>query len=95
MSVRVIISGFVQGIGFRQFIKYKAKKLNVKGWVKNLPASPAGGPDGKVEAVFAGNKDDVEKMIEFCRKGPFLAQVKNVEVKELPGQEFEDFKIIH
>lgn len=71
--VHVIISGYVQGIGFRQFIKYKAKNLNVKGWIKNLP-------DGRVEAVFAGNRLDVEKMVELCRKGPFLAEVKKVGV---------------
>ncbi len=87
IMVRVIISGFVQGIGFRQFIKSKANDLNIKGWVKNLP-------DGKVEAVFAGERSNIEKMVELCRKGPFLAEVKNVEVEELPDQEFEAFDII-
>ncbi len=71
--VHVYISGFVQGIGFRQYIKYKAKELNISGWVKNLP-------DGRVEAVFAGDRSNLEKMIEICKKGPFLAEVKKVEV---------------
>lgn len=83
----VIISGYVQGIGFRQFIKSKASSLNIKGWVKNLA-------DGRVEAMFTGNSSDIEKMIEICKKGPFLATVKKVEIEELPDQEFESFDII-
>lgn len=85
--VHVLISGYVQGIGFRQFVKSKAKNLNIKGWVKNLP-------DGGVEAMFVGERSNIEKMIEFCRKGPFLAEVKGVEIKELPDQKFESFDII-
>lgn len=85
--VHVLIEGNVQGIGFRQFIKYKAKKLNVKGWIKNLS-------DGRVEAVFAGNRLDIEKMLEFSRKGPFLAEVKGLEIEKLPDQEFDSFDII-
>lgn len=71
--VHVYISGNVQGIGFRQFVKYKAKKLNLRGWIKNLP-------DGRVETVFAGDLSNIEKMVELCRKGPFLAEVKKVDV---------------
>lgn len=71
--LHVYISGFVQGIGFRQFIRYKARKLNINGWVKNLP-------DGRVEAVFDGSRLNLEKMIEICKKGPFLSEVEKVEV---------------
>lgn len=87
MAVHVYISGFVQGIGFRQFLKNNARKLNIKGWVKNLP-------DGRVEAMFAGDQSNIKTMVEFCRKGPFLAEVKNVETEEIEDQEFEDFEII-
>ena len=79
--VHVFISGFVQGIGFRQFIKHNARKLSLKGWVRNIPASRQGGPDGRVEAVFSGNHQNLEKMVDLCKKGPFLAEVENIEVE--------------
>ena len=85
--VHVYISGNVQGIGFRQFIKYNTEKLGIKGWVKNLA-------DGRVEAMFAGDQADIKIMIEFSRKGPFLAEVKDIEIEELPDQEFSSFDII-
>ena len=71
--VHVYVSGFVQGIGFRQFVKHKARKLNINGWVRNLS-------DGRVEALFDGRRDNLEKMVEVCKKGPFLSEVKNVEI---------------
>lgn len=85
--VHIYISGTVQGIGFRQFLKYNAKKLNLKGWVKNLP-------DSRVEAVFAGDQANIKTMVEFSRKGPFIAEVKKVEVDEIPDQDFDSFEII-
>lgn len=72
-SANVFISGFVQGVGFRQFVKHHALKLGLIGWVKNLS-------DNRVEAIFQGNKENVEKIISICRKGPFLSEVKDVEV---------------
>ena len=92
--IHIIITGDVHGVGFRQYIKYKAGKLNIKGWVKNLPASRQGGSEGRVEAVFLGSFENEEKIINICKKGPFLADVKNVEVEEIPDRQFEDFKII-
>ena len=87
MTVHVIISGNVQGVGFRQYIKYQAKKLNIKGWVKNLP-------DGRVEAVLTGDTKSIEEMLEYCRKGPFLARVKNVDIENVEEAEYESFEII-
>ena len=89
VRVHVIVSGRVQGVFFRYETKKEALKRGVKGWVRNLPT-------GEVEAVFEGEKGDVEEMIKFCRKGPPLAKVKDVKVswEEYKG-EFEDFKIIH
>ncbi len=72
-QVHVIISGVVQGVGFRQFIRSNATKLGLLGWVKNTP-------DNKVEAVLSGEKEIIEKMIAICRQGPFLSEVKKVEV---------------
>lgn len=89
MNCHIFISGYVQGIGFRQFIKKNADKLDLKGWVSNTF-------DNRVEAQFFGSKESIEKILELCRKGPFLSEVKNVEVKWLAdGQnDFEDFKIV-
>ncbi|MEK9207679.1 MAG: acylphosphatase, partial [Patescibacteria group bacterium] len=71
--VHLIIQGYVHGVGFRQFIKSQAIKLSLDGWATNLP-------NGTIEVVFDGEKENVEKMIEICRIGPFLAQVKNVKI---------------
>jgi len=89
MKVRahVYVSGKVQGVFFRQETLLEAEKRNVKGWVRNLP-------DRRVEAVFEGEKEDVEKLIQFCSQGPPGARVKNVDVvwEDYVG-EFEDFRI--
>lgn len=85
--IHVLIEGNVQGVGFRQFVKSQANKLNIEGWVKNLP-------DRRVEAMFVGNRESLENMIEFCRKGPFLAEVKDIKIEELPDEKFEKFQII-
>ena len=69
----IFISGIVTGVYFRGFIKNKAEKLGIKGWVKNTT-------DGKVEAVFEGEESNLDKIIEYCRHGPWTAQVENVEV---------------
>lgn len=88
MIVHIFISGFVQGVGFRSFVKHHASKLGLTGWVKNLP-------DNRVEAVFQGSKENIEKMIVLCKKGPFLSEVKNVEVIwEDINQNFEGFEVV-
>lgn len=89
MICHVFISGYVQGIGFRQFVKKNADKLDLKGWASNTF-------DNRVEAQFFGSKENIEKMLELCRKGPFLSEVKNMKVKWLADaqNDFEDFKIV-
>lgn len=89
MKVRaqILISGRVQGVFFRMEIRYEARKRNVNGWVRNTSG-------GRVEAIFEGKKEDVEKIIEFCSTGPPRAKVSKVDTqwKEYTG-EFKDFKI--
>lgn len=85
--IHILVSGDVQGVGFRQFVKYQARKLNVNGWVKNLPS-------GKVEGMFIGERNNLNNLVEFCRKGPFLAKVTDVKIEELPDENIEDFKIV-
>jgi acylphosphatase len=72
-QVHVFISGVVQGVGFRFFVKANARDLHVTGWVRNTT-------NGLVEAVFQGEKNSLEQMIALCHKGPFLSEVKTVEV---------------
>jgi len=87
-SIRVYIKGNVQGIFFRGFIKENAEKYNVKGFVRNLE-------DGRIEAFFEGNNEDVDKMIELCKKGPKHSQVMNTEIKQERFQDFKNFKVLH
>lgn len=89
MPVRahVFVAGRVQGVFFRAYTRDEALRLGVKGWVRNLP-------DGRVEAVFEGEREAVERMIEFCRRGPPAAEVEKVEVYwETPTGEFSTFRI--
>lgn len=74
------ISGFVQGVGYRQFVRRNAQELGLVGWIKNLPGEGQGGRGQKVEAVFQGEKAKIDQMVLLCRKGPFLSEVKNVEI---------------
>ena len=85
--VHIFVSGKVQGVFFRVETVYQAKNENVTGWVRNRS-------DGRVEAIFEGNKKNVEKMVDFCKKGPKGAIVKSTEVtwEEYIG-ESQDFQI--
>ncbi len=87
-SVRIYISGTVQGVFFRGFIKENAEKLNLRGFVRNLE-------DKRVEVFLEGNIDDVKKMIEICKKGPRHSEIKNTEIKEERFQDLKGFKILH
>ena len=86
-AVKIIIYGKVQGVGFRNFVFLNAKKLNIKGYVKN-------NPDGTVEAVFEGDEDNINKMIELCKKGPERARVDKIDIKDIEINNYQDFKII-
>ena len=86
-SVKVIISGRVQGVWFRANTKQKAEELGIFGWVRNTD-------DGCVEAVFEGDERLIDEMINWCHKGPALAKVEKVEIKKRrPTNEFDDFSI--
>jgi len=87
-SVRLYITGTVQGVFFRAFIKENAERYNVKGFTRNLE-------DGRVEAFFEGDAENVNKMIELCKNGPKHAQIKNVQIKPEKFQNFKVFKVLH
>jgi acylphosphatase len=89
MKVRchIFVSGKVQGVFFRQNTLERAKTLGLKGWVRNTQ-------DGRVEAIFEGEKEKVEKILEWMRKGPPFARVDGLEIEwENFKGEFDDFEI--
>ncbi len=87
VRARVFVSGRVQGVFFRSETRREANRRNVVGWIRN-------NPDGRVEAVFEGAKKDVEKVIDFCRRGSPAARVTDVDVQwEDYTGEFKDFRI--
>jgi len=86
-SVRLSITGSVQGIFFRQFIKDNADKYKVRGYVRNLE-------DGRVEIFLEGDVDSVDQVISICKRGPQHAQIRNVEQKDERFQDFKEFKIL-
>ena len=71
-SVRLIIKGRVQGVGFRHWTTREASARGLDGWVRNLP-------DGSVEAILAGPPEAVADMAQACRKGPALASVTAID----------------
>jgi len=82
----VIVSGDVQGVGFRWYCREQAMRHRVGGYVRNLP-------DGRVEAAFEGEPAAVDAMVEWCRNGPRWARVDHVEVVEEPPVAEEAFDI--
>lgn len=86
-KAHLIIKGRVQGVGYRYFVQDLAIGLNLKGWVRNLS-------NGDVEALFEGQKVDIEKAIEQCRQGPPLSRVIDIQVNWSDKEEgFTDFRI--
>lgn len=86
-KVHVIISGKVQGVWFRANTKQKAEQLGLTGWVRNTS-------DGKVEAVFEGDKKLINEIVEWCNQGPPLAEVDNVDISYLEAKkEFNNFTV--
>ena len=83
---RVVVHGRVQGVFFRDSARREAERLGVAGWVANRD-------DGTVEAVFEGDEDAVESMLEFCRQGPGRAEVERVEVTDEETEGLDGFSV--
>ncbi len=85
--VHVLISGRVQGVFFRACTRDTAVREGVQGWVRNVP-------DGRVEAVFEGDREKVDRMVAWCHEGSPLGHVDRVEEREEPySGEFREFEI--
>ena len=83
---RVVVRGAVQGVFFRDSTREEAERRGVDGWVTNRS-------DGAVEAVFEGEPDAVEALVEFCRSGPSRADVESVEVIEEEPEGLDGFRV--
>jgi acylphosphatase len=83
---RVLISGRVQGVFFRDTCRRMAREHGVSGWVRNLP-------DGQVEAVFEGRAEDVDRLVDWARCGPSRAVVSGVAVHAEPPEGLSTFLI--
>ena len=73
IRAHIFVSGRVQGVFYREKTRKKAEKLGVTGWVKNLS-------DGRVESIFEGDRDMVENMVNWARKGPIWAKIEALDV---------------
>jgi acylphosphatase len=83
---RYRVTGVVQGVGFRYFVRGLARRCCVEGWVRNAP-------DGSVEAVAAGERDSLDIFESELRRGPELSRVESVDVAEAPEEEISGFEV--
>ncbi len=82
-AVRWVVSGRVQGVGFRWFVLRQASELGVAGWVRNLP-------DGRVEVAAKGDQHRLAVLERALREGPMMARVDNVEKADVPHDGITD-----
>jgi acylphosphatase len=87
MSIRLVVYGTVQGVGFRFAAREAACDCSVTGWVRNLP-------DGSVEIVAHGSADALARMTGWAQRGPRYASVDHVDVEPFASpSDFLDFEI--
>ncbi len=87
----LLISGLVQGVGYRHFVKSKAEELGLSGWVRNKN-------NGQVEIMVIGRPEQIERFTNYLRKGPVLARVEKIEREEIKPLDltlFGRFEIKH
>lgn len=83
--LRLLISGRVQGVWFRESMREEAQKWGATGWVRNLA-------DGRVEATVCGDAATLDRMLEWARRGPPMAKVASVDSEPIPDQRFTGFE---
>ena len=82
----VFVTGRVQGVSYRANTRDAARDAGVDGWVKNLD-------DGRVEAVFEGEEENVERLVEWCHEGSPAADVESVDVEYGDPEEVSGFEV--
>ena len=89
MKKHIVITGRVQGVGFRYWLYKAAVRNNINGWVKNKIS-------GKVEALLIGNDVEIDNLIKLCEKGPPSSKVTRIEVQNFQKEYFgKSFEIIN
>jgi acylphosphatase len=83
---RAVAHGLVQGVFFRDSVRRLAEREGVSGWVWNRP-------DGAVEAVFEGDPEAVERLVQFCSRGPRGARVERMERFDEPPEGLAGFSV--
>ena len=86
-TVHLIIKGKVQGVFYRASAKDVADDIGIVGWVKNTE-------EGNVEIMADGSKEQIEKLVDWCKKGPRRAVVTDVVVTEVDKQNFKGFEVL-
>jgi len=86
-TLKIYITGTVQGIFFRKFIEERANELGIRGFVRNLD-------DGRVEVIIEGDEKKIEEMINICRQGSPHSTINNIKIQELKHQGFNSFKVL-
>jgi acylphosphatase len=86
-AIKLSISGTVQGVFYRRFVKDNADKNGVKGFVRNLE-------DGSLEVFLEGEQESVDNMVAICKRGPAHSNLKKIEEKEEKFQDFKEFRIL-
>ncbi len=87
IRARLLIQGRVQGVGYRANTRRMANKLNLRGWVRNLR-------NGDVELLVEGPEVEVDRLIDWCHRGPTSAYVSKVRVeKSKATREFDGFAV--
>lgn len=87
VTAHLFISGKVQGVFFRHNTCKRAVSLNLKGFVKNLR-------DGRVEVIAEGKKENIKRLIEFCKNDYLPAKIKDIEINyKKSGEKFKEFNI--
>jgi acylphosphatase len=84
--MRVLVSGDVQGVFYRSECASRARAVGLAGSVRNLR-------DGRVEAVFEGDEQDVQTLVDWCRLGSPMARVDEVETNEEPPRGEREFRV--
>jgi acylphosphatase len=85
-SYKIVVTGTVQGVGFRMHTRRQAQSLRITGWVKNQP-------DGSVLISAEGEEHDLELFLQWCHKGPDNARVQEVEVLDQPVKGYGHFDV--
>jgi acylphosphatase len=85
-TYEIKIYGRVQGVNFRRSAAFRARLLGVVGFVRNEP-------DGSVFIEAEGDETALQKFLNWCKKGSLIARVDRIDVEEIPGKDYSDFRI--